>query len=131
MTTIIGNVSQAAETRTVKVKGVPTLVTDFNLAENRGFGENQVTKYWRISVWRDRGAKLAKYLTVGRPVYVIGYADTSAYIDKEGKAKSRLEMTNPIDLKLIGKNAAATEKEAAEAPETIEVDEIPEDVTPF
>jgi len=131
MTTIIGNVSQAAATRTVNVKGVPTLVTDFNIAENRGYGENQTTKYWRITVWRERGAKLAQHLTVGRPVYLIGYADTSAYIDKNGKAQSRLEMTNPVELKLIGKKAAATEKEAAEAPETIEVDEIPEDVTPF
>ena len=107
MTTIMGNICKAAETRTVKVKGVDTLVTDFNVAENRGYGENQTTKYFRVTVWRDRGAKLAPHLTLGRPVYIEGDVDASAYTNKEGKAVAQLEMTNPYKIKLIGKKPVA------------------------
>jgi len=103
MTIIMGNISKAAATRTVSVKGVPTLVTDFSVAENIGYGENQKTKFYRISIWRDRGAKLQPHLTVGRPVYITGEVQASAYIDREGKAQAQLEITNPTEVRLIGK----------------------------
>ena len=106
MTTILANISKAAATRTVKVGGVDTLVTDFNVAENIGFGENQKTKFYRVTVWRDRGAKLAPHLTLGRPVYIVGNVDASAYIDKNGKAVAQLEITNPAEIRLIGKKPA-------------------------
>lgn len=107
MTTILANISKEATTRTVKVKGIDTLVTDFNVAENKGFGENQRTKYYRVTVWRDRGAKLAPHLTLGRPVYIVGDVDASAYINKEGKAVAQLEITNPMEIRLIGKKPVA------------------------
>ena len=107
MTTIMGNISKAAATRTVKVKGIDTLVTDFSMAVNTGYGENQRTKFYRVTIWRDRGAKLAPHLTTGRPVYVEGEVDASAYINNEGKAVAQLEITNPATLKLIGKKPVA------------------------
>ena len=107
MTTIIANISKEASTRTVNVGGVPTLVTDFNVAENKGFGENQKTKFYRVTIWRDRGAKLAPHLTVGRPIYIVGDVDASAYINKEGKAVAQLEITNPAEIRLIGKKPTA------------------------
>lgn len=120
MTTIMGNISRAAETRTVKVKGVDTLVTDFNIAENRGFGENQKTVYWRVTIWRDRGAKLAPHLTLGRPVYLEGDAEASAYINKEGKAVAQMEMSNPFKVQLIGKKPVAPDGTVFEGDEVQE-----------
>ena len=96
MTTFVGNISKAAETRTVMVAGVQTLVTDFNIAENYQArnGERQ-TQFYRVSLWREPGAKLAKYLTKGRPIQIEGRVKARAYIDKNGVAQSQLELSNP------------------------------------
>lgn len=96
MTNIIGNISKAAETRTVTVGGAQTLVTDFNLAENyQGRDGQRHTQFYRISIWRDKGAKLAQYLTLGRPLAVTGRVKGRAYIDKNGVAQCQLELSNP------------------------------------
>lgn len=108
MTIIQGNISKAAETRMVTTKdGTKTMVTDFNVAENIGYGENQKTKFWKVTIWRDRGANLAPHLTVGRPVYIVGEAGAEAYINNEGKAVAQLTLTRPTEVKLIGKKPVA------------------------
>lgn len=101
-TFIIGHVTKNAETRTVKVSGIDTLVTDFTVAANEGYGDNQKTAYYRVSIWRDRGAKMAPHLAKGRAVAVTGVVSASAWIDQEGKARAQLEMTNPT-VEFIGK----------------------------
>ena len=96
MTNIIGNISKAAETRTVMVGGTPTFVTDFNVAENyTSRNGERMTQFYRISLWRDAGTKLAKYLTKGRPIALEGRVRGRAYIDKNGEAQCQLEMANP------------------------------------
>jgi single-stranded DNA-binding protein len=123
MTIIMGNISQAATTKTRNVNGIPTLVTEFSVAENRGFGDTESTEYWKITLWRERGAKLAPHLTVGRPIYIEGHAKCSGYISKtrdengnltvnvnakgEPIVKAQLEISNPPTVKLIGKKQQA------------------------
>ena len=117
MTTFTGNISKAAETRQVVVNGVPTFVTDFNVAENypSANGEN-ATQFYRISLWREKGTKLARYLTLGRLVGLEGRVRGRAYIDKNGKAQCQLEMSNPT-VHLYGANKKTGELEV-EIPET-------------
>jgi len=96
MTIFTGNISKAAETRTVQVGGVPTLVTDFSVAENYQGGDGQRhTQFYRVSLWRDKGAKLAQYLSKGRSITLQGRVKGRAYIDKNGVAQCQLEMANP------------------------------------
>ena len=93
-TTILGHICRAAETKTVMVKGIPTLVTTFSVAENYQAGGVQKTEYYRISKWREPGAKLAPYLKLGRPVLVEGRVQARPYKDAEGNAKAGLEIVN-------------------------------------
>ena len=96
MTTFVGNICKAAETRTVKVGGADTLVTDFNVAENySGRNGERQTQFYRVSLWRDAGAKLKQYLTLGRPIQLEGRVRARAYIDKDGNPQAQLEMANP------------------------------------
>lgn len=96
MTTFVANISKAAATRTVSVGGVPTLVTDFNVAENYSSrnGERQ-TQFYKVTLWRESGAKMAQYLTLGRPIQLEGRVRGRAYIDKNGQPQCSLEMANP------------------------------------
>lgn len=122
MTIFTGNISKAAETRTVNVGGVPTLVTDFNVAENYqgSNGERQV-QFYRISLWRDRGAKLAQYLTLGRSITLTGRVRARAYLTKDGKPACQLEMANP-QITFNTANPADAPVEAMEAFEGEEVE---------
>ena len=84
MTIFTGNISKAAETRTVNVGGVPTLVTDFNIAENyRGRDGSQNTQFYRISMWREKGAKLKQYLSQGRSITLTGRVRGRGYLTQE------------------------------------------------
>ena len=124
MTSFVGNISKAAVTRTVKVSGVDTLVTDFNVAENytSANGERK-TQFYRISIWRDRGAKMAQYLTLGRPIKIDGRVRGRAYIDKNGQPQCQLEMANP-QIQFVTANLPAA---AADVP----ADVAEEDGLPF
>ena len=117
--TVIGRITKDAETRTVKVAGVDTLVTDFTLAANEGYGENQTTEYFRVTIWRDRGAKMALGLKKGRILAVKGAVSARGWIDNEGKARAQLEIKNPsvqfIDKK-PGDPEDAPEAEGEEKP---------------
>ena len=96
MTIFTANICKPAETKTVSVGGVPTLVTNFSVAENyMGANGERQTQFYRISLWRDKGAKLAQYLSVGRSITLTGRVRGRAYIDKEGKPACQLEMSNP------------------------------------
>lgn len=119
----MGNLTRNAQTRTVNVKGVPTLVTDFTVAVNEGYGDSQRTQYIKCSIWRDRGAKIAQYLTEKRAVVIRGSISASAWIDQEGKPRYQLEMSNP-SVELIGKNGETTPTDEAPA-------EPAPDTTPF
>lgn len=104
---MIGHITRDAITRTVNVKGTSVLVTDFTVAVNEGYGDTQRTEYVKCSMWRDRGAKLAQYLTKGRAVTIKGAVSCQAWIatqgDNAGKAMCQLVMSNPA-VELIGKN---------------------------
>jgi len=131
MTTFVGNISKAAETKTVMVGGVPTLVTDFNVAENYNNSRGErTTQFYRISLWRDAGAKLAKYLTLGRPVQVEGRVRGRAYLDKNGQPQCQLELSNPR-ITFITANPTQDVDAVTEAPAAPEATEIPEEEKPF
>ena len=84
MTIFTGNISKAAETRTVNAAGVPTLVTDFNIAENyRGRDGSNNTQFYRVSMWREKGAKLKRYLSQGRSLTLTGRVKGHGYLTQE------------------------------------------------
>ena len=110
--TVIGRVTKDAQTRTVKVNGVDTLVTDFTVAGNDGYGDNKITSFFKVSVWRDKGAKMALGLKKGRIITVSGAVVSRAWVGQDGKAYSEMEIKNP-DIEFIDKRPEDPE----EAPE--------------
>ena len=83
MTIFSGNISKAAETKTVNVKGVPTLVTNFNIAENYTVNGERETQFYKVTLWREKGAKLAQYLSSGRSIGLSGRVRGRGYLTQE------------------------------------------------
>lgn len=117
----IGHIAKAAKTRTVKVAGIDTLVTDFTVAVNEGFGDTQKTEFIRCSVWRERGARLAPALTVGRSVTIKGAISAQAWVGTtgalEGKPQAQLVMSNPaVEFNTANPNKEEEEQAPDELP---------------
>jgi single-stranded DNA-binding protein len=130
MTIIIGNICNDATTKQVLVSGVPTLVTEFNFAENySGAGGKRETQYYRISAWGETGAKQAKYLVKGRPLVLEGRVRGRAYLStKTGKPTCQLEMSNP-HITYVTANPtqdvdAVTEGPEMEIPTTVDANDV-------
>jgi single-strand DNA-binding protein len=73
----------------------------FTIADNTGFGDKQVATFWRVTLWGERGNKVAPYVLKGNPICVVGEASARPYTDKQGNEKLSLEI-NANDLWLIG-----------------------------
>lgn len=75
---IAGRIGRDAETRTA---GDGT-VTGFTVAVDVRQGREKTTNWWRVSLWGNRGEKLAQYLTKGASVTVSGEFSLSEYDGK-------------------------------------------------
>jgi single-strand DNA-binding protein len=83
-----------------------TPVCTFSVATNekrRGReGEQQdVTTWFRVTVWGRQAETASKYLTKGRSVYVEGRLHVDEWTDKQGKTRFTLEV-NATDVQFLG-----------------------------
>lgn len=97
-------------------------VTTFNVATNARKGGNDVTIWFRITVWGDRFDKMISYLKKGSAIIVIGELQKpEIWTDKEGRPQITLEVTaemlrfSPLGKERQGQEPAATTKGASES----------------
>jgi single-strand DNA-binding protein len=91
---IVGNLGRDPELRYTP-QGVA--VCNLNLATNEKkrdkSGEMQdVTTWFRVTLWRNQAENAAKYLTKGSPVYVEGRLGLEEYTDRDGNKRYSLEV---------------------------------------
>ena len=90
--TIAGRVGRDAETRQAGSGNV----TSFTVAVDQGYGQNKLTNWWRVSLWGQRGEKLAQYIRKGDNITVTGEFTLGEY---EGKPQLNV---NANDVALQG-----------------------------
>lgn len=90
--TVVGNIGSDAELRHTQ-SGVP--VASFSLASNDGPKDKQRTVWFRVSVWREFGEKLAPYLTKGAQVMVVGSIDAEPRVwqTQSGENRAGIDVT--------------------------------------
>ncbi|HYY55915.1 MAG TPA: single-stranded DNA-binding protein [Pyrinomonadaceae bacterium] len=108
---IVGNLGRDPEMRYTP-QGTP--VCTFSLASNErrknGVGEQQdITTWFRVTVWGKQAETVSKYLTKGRSVYVEGRLHVEDWTDKDGKPRYTLEV-NASDVQFID-SASGAERE--------------------
>ena len=91
---IVGNLGRDPELRYTP-QGVA--VCNFSLATNEKkrdkSGELQdVTTWFRVTLWRNQAENAAKYLTKGSPVYVEGRLGVEEWTDRDGNSRHTLEV---------------------------------------
>ena len=91
---VVGNLGRDPEMRYTP-QG--TAVCSFTMATNERrkdkAGEQQdVTTWFRVTVWGKQAETASKYLTKGRQVYVEGRLHVEEWTDREGKPRQSLEV---------------------------------------
>ena len=99
---VVGNLGRDPEMRYTP-QGTP--LCTFSMASNErrkgSTGEPQdMTTWFRVTVWGKQAETVAKYLTKGRSVYVEGRLHVEEWTDKEGKPRYTLEV-NASDVQFI------------------------------
>ena len=100
---IVGNLGRDPELRYTP-QGTPNCT--FSLASNErrktSAGEQQdITTWFRVTVWGKRAETVAQYLAKGRSVYVEGRLHVEEWTDRDGKPRFTLEV-NASDVQFIG-----------------------------
>lgn len=96
-----------------KVLPSGTEALEFSIAVDVGFGDSKTTFWLRCSMFGNRGAKLAQYLTKGQLVAVSGEFNPREY-PSGGATKTSLELR--VDkVELLGKSDSASQR--AQEPE--------------
>jgi single-strand DNA-binding protein len=100
---LIGNLGQDPELRYTP-SGVA--VCSFSLATNEkrrdNTGEMQdVTTWFRVTLWREKAENASKYLEKGRPVYIEGRLRLSEWTDRDNNTRQTLEVTG-TEMQFIG-----------------------------
>lgn len=104
--TLVGNLGRDPELR-YTAQGTP--VCSFSLATNerrkdRATGEpNDITTWFKVTLWGRQAETAAQYLEKGRPVYVEGRLRVEEWTDRDGKQRHGLEV-NATDMQFIGGN---------------------------
>jgi single-strand DNA-binding protein len=138
---LVGNLGRDPELRYTP-DGTP--VCSFSLATNekrrdRATGENNdVTTWFRVTLWRRQAEVASQYLTRGKPVYIEGRLRVEEYTDRDGKTRHSLEVT-ATDMQFIGaarsgddagggqqtRAAAAPQQHAGPEPTDLTDDDVP------
>lgn len=100
---LVGNLGRDPELRYTP-QGTP--VCSFTLATNERrkdrAGESQdVTTWFKITLWGRQAETAAQYLTKGRPVYIEGRLRVEEWTDKDGRQRYTIEV-NATDMQFIG-----------------------------
>ena len=138
---LVGNLGRDPELRYTP-QGTP--VCSFSLATNerrkdRTTGENNdITTWFRVTLWGRQAETASQYLTRGRPVYIEGRLRVEEWTDRDGKPRHTLEV-HATDMQFIGgggsrgEDAGAPPAKAAAAAtdSTPEPTDLSDDDIPF
>ena len=100
---IVGNLGRDPELRYTPQGNA---VCDFSIATNEKrrdkAGEMQdVTTWFKVTLWGKQAENASKYLTKGKPVYIEGRLRIEEWTDRDGKTRQSLEV-NATDMQFIG-----------------------------
>lgn len=100
---IVGNLGRDPELRyTPQGDAVCNFSVAVNEKRRDKAGELQdITTWFRVTLWRRLAENASKYLTKGSPVYIEGRLHLEEWTDRDGNNRSTLEVT-ATDMQFIG-----------------------------
>lgn len=115
---IVGNLGRDPELRyTPQGDAVCNFSVAVNEKRRDKTGDLQdITTWFRVTLWRKQAENASKYLTKGSPIYIEGRLHVEEWTDREGKGRYTLEVT-ATDMQFIGSRADADTADSGYAPQ--------------
>ena len=110
-------------------------VLEFRVANNVGFGDKQVTNWFRCNLWGKQAERIEQYMTKGKQVYISGELTLRPYTTKDGVEKMSVDI-RVGNLDFVGGSGSESQDQPAPrtapapAPQAGPSSEDPEDL-PF
>lgn len=125
--TIVGNLGRDPELRYTP-QGTP--VCSFTLATNERrkdrAGESQdITTWFRVTLWGRQAETASQYLTKGRPIYIEGRLRVEEWTDKDGRQRYTLEV-HATDMQFIGGRGDESAPRSSRPEKSGGADEMPD-----
>ena len=107
---LVGNLGRDPELRyTPQGSAVCNLSVATSEKRRDKAGENQeITSWFRVTLWEKKAEAAAKYLTKGSSVYVEGRLRVEEWTDRDGKTRYTLEV-HGTDMQFLGGNRGGDE----------------------
>lgn len=108
--TIVGNLGRDPELRyTPQGDAVCNLSVATSEKKRDKSGELQdITTWFRVTLWRKQAENAAKYLSKGSPVYIEGRLRIEEWTDREGKNRYTCDV-NATDMQFLGSRNGSNE----------------------
>lgn len=115
---IVGNLGRDPELRYTP-QG--TAVCSFSVAtsekrRDKGGDMQDITTWFRVTLWGKQAETASKYLTKGKPVYLEGRLRIEEWTDRDGNNRQSLEV-NATDMQFIGTGGRSDEYTGESAPD--------------
>lgn len=105
---VVGNLGSDPELRYTP-QGVA--VCSFNLATNEKHKGEDITVWFKCTLWRERGEAAAKFLTKGSQVYLEGRLRIEEWTDRDNKNRFTLDL-QVSDMQFVGSGPKDEERSA-------------------
>lgn len=107
---IVGNLGRDPELRYTPQGNA---VCSFSVAtsekrRDKGGDMQDITTWFRVTLWGKQAETASKYLTKGKPVYIEGRLRTEEWTDRDGNNRQSLEV-NATDMQFIGAGGRSEE----------------------
>lgn len=124
----IGRITKDIELRTTSNN---KSVSQFTIAINEGYGEEQRTNYIDCTVWGKQAENMSKYCSKGSLIAIEGRLQTGSYEDKEGTKRKTTKVVAE-SIQFLG-NKKEENKEITEEKDPFEEfgEEISDEDLPF
>ena len=116
--TIVGNLGKDPELRYTPQGNA---VCNFSVATNekrrdKGGDMQDVTTWFRITLWGKQAENASKYLTKGSPIYIEGRLRVDEWNDRDGKSRYTLDV-HATDMQFISSNRGGDEMSGGQGSE--------------
>ena len=105
-------------------------VLEMAVANNTGFGDKQVTNWFKCTVWGKKANSLCQHLNKGSHVFITGELSLRKYTDKDGVEKMSPEV-NVSNLDFCGDKQGGESTPASSAPSPAPTTAETEEDMPF
>lgn len=102
----------------VKTLATGKILTEFDIANNIGFGQYAKTNWLKVKLWGERGANIAQIFKKGSLVAGSGELSTDEYDDKTGVHRTSLVVTVP-NLQLLSSKKTDNDEEPEQIDDTV------------